>query len=92
MTPVRILAALAALAIAVSYLLLIPLSPIYSLFGPRGGIVSLGISLCLANVLVWLGGSPGFSARTRFELAVAGWIWILVGMCLQAYLHWQVRQ
>jgi hypothetical protein len=68
----RVLAAAAALGSAVSYLALLPVSPLVSLFGPRGGIVTLAMSMVLANGLIWMAGHPGRSARTRFELAAAG--------------------
>lgn len=92
MTPMRLTAALAGLAIALSYLALVQLSPMYTLLGTRGGIVTLTLSMCLANVLIWLAGDPERSVRRRFELAAAGWLWILVQAGIQIYLHWDVRQ
>lgn len=43
---------------------------------PRGGIVTLGISLLLANGALWFARQPQHSARRRFELTFAAWLWM----------------
>ncbi len=83
----RLAAALASLAVLALYLVLMPLYG-FGLTQPRGGIVMLGISLALANGMIWQSGNVQWSAATRFQLAVAGWIWILVQAGAQAYLYW----
>lgn len=87
----RIAAALVSLGVLAGFLLLIPLYPGFSLFQPRGGILTLGISLAMANAAVWLAGQTDRSLHARFQLAVAGWIWILVQAGAQVYLHWIAR-
>ena len=53
----------------------------YGWLYPRGGIVTLGISLLLANGALWVVDRWShweLSLRRRFEIAVAAWIWLLV--------------
>lgn len=38
--------------------------------------------------MIWQSGNVQWSAAARFQLAVAGWIWILVQAGGQAYLYW----
>ncbi|MBB1473773.1 hypothetical protein H5368_12090 [Luteimonas sp. MC1782] len=83
----RLPAGLASLGVMLGYAALIPLYPGFGLLQPRGGLVMLTISLAIANTLVWLAGNPAFSAHARFQLGVAGWIWILVQAGAQVYLH-----
>lgn len=83
----RLFAALASLAVLAGYLALMPLYPTFGLLEPRGGIVMLGISLAIANGLVWLSRGARWPLATRFQLAAAGWIWILVQAGAQLYLY-----
>ncbi|MFA7488015.1 MAG: hypothetical protein WCY72_08020 [Lysobacteraceae bacterium] len=39
-------------------------------------IVTLGISLLLANGALWFARQPQHSARRRFELTFAAWLWM----------------
>jgi hypothetical protein len=72
MTPVVSLVALAL------YVVLTTRSSLFTLFSPRGGIVSLGISLAMANVAVWLSHQRHRPVSQRFQFFAAAWIWILV--------------
>ncbi|MFA7588220.1 MAG: hypothetical protein WCY11_18875 [Novosphingobium sp.] len=83
----RLSAALASLGVLAGYLALIPLDPAFGLLQPRGGIVMLGISLAIANGLVWLSRSARWPLATRFQLAAAGWVWIVVQAGAQLYLY-----
>ena len=83
----RLAAALASLAVLAAYIALIPLHG-FGLLQPRGGIVMLGISLAIANGMIWQAGDARWSVAARFQLAAAGWIWILVQAVGQAYLYW----
>lgn len=74
----KILSALVSAAILAFYLYLVSRSPLFTLVSPRGGIVSLGLSLLIANTMIWLSRHTDGSASTRFQLIVAGWIWIVV--------------
>ena len=80
-------AALASLAVLAIYIVLMPLYG-FGLTQPRGGIVMLGISLAIANAMVWQSGNAQWSVAARFQLAAAGWIWILVQAGGHAYLYW----
>lgn len=83
----RLAAAIASLAVLAGYAALIPLYG-FGLLQPRGGIVMLGISLAIANGMIWQAGNARWSLSARFQLAVAGWIWILVQAGGHAYLYW----
>lgn len=49
----------------------------------------LAISLAIANVGIWRATQPHRLLATRFQLAAAGWIWLVVqGGCL-LYLYSQ---
>lgn len=45
---------------------------------PRGGVVTLAISLVLACGAIHLGAGAHRTPRQRFEWTVAGWLWLLV--------------
>lgn len=83
----RLAAALASLAVLALYLVLMPLYG-FALMQPRGGMVMLGFSLAVANGMVWQSANPRWSLSARFQLAAAGWIWILVQAGGLAYLRW----
>ncbi|WP_343254274.1 hypothetical protein [Luteimonas changyuni] len=78
MSAMRLLAALASLAVLAGYPLLMTRYPGFTLLSPRGGVVMQGISLLIANAGIWLAGYKGLSPAMRFQCAAAGWIWILV--------------
>ena len=83
----RLAAALASLAVVAGYVLfLMPAYPGFGFLQPRGGVVMLGLSLLIANAMVWQAGNARWSASARFQLAVAGWIWILVQGGGQLYM------
>jgi hypothetical protein len=87
MTPMRIAAALASLAVLAGCMALIPHYPGFGLLASRGGLVMLGLSLAIANGMVWLSEHDGLSARVRLQLRAAGWIWIVVQGGAQLYLY-----
>lgn len=87
LTPMRLAATLASLAVLAGYLVLMTRYPEFTLTSPRGGIVVLGISLLIANTGIWLAGRQEVSANMRFQMAAAGWIWILVQGGAQVYLY-----
>lgn len=74
----RIAAGVATVVVLGAYLTLMRLDPSYGWLQPRGGVVTLSISLLLANAGIWLAGDPQRSLRRRFEFAFAGWLWLLV--------------
>jgi hypothetical protein len=45
---------------------------------PRGGMVTLAISLALAYGAIHAAGDAHRTARQKFEWSVAGWLWLLV--------------
>jgi hypothetical protein len=44
------------------------------------------ISLLIANTMIWLSQRSDWSAQTRAQLLVAGWIWLLVQLGCSIYL------
>lgn len=58
----------------------------FALLSPRGGILTLGISLVLANVAVWASRHPQRTLSERFQLVVAGWLWLLVQLSGTLYV------
>ena len=76
----KMVAALASILSVLLYLVLIRHSQVFTLFSPRGGIVPVIISLLAANAMVWNSQQPNWSPSTRFQLFVAGWIWIAVAL------------
>lgn len=84
----RLAAALASLAVVAGYfILLMPAVPGFGLLQPRGGVVMLGLSLLIANALIWQAGNARWNTSARFQLAAAGWIWILVQGGAQVYMY-----
>lgn len=77
-SPMRLIAALASLAVIAGYPLLMIRYPEFTLLSPRGGVVMQAISLVIANVGIWQAGNERLGASMRFQCAAAGWIWILV--------------
>lgn len=74
----RLAALVFSLIVLVLEALLIQRDPLITMLGPRGGVVTLGLSLVFANVLVWLSQQPDRTVQQRFQVAAAGWIWLLV--------------
>lgn len=58
------------------YLVALGTLPWLGWLSPRGGIATLGISLLLANGALWFARQPQHSARRRFELTFAAWLWM----------------
>lgn len=83
----RLAAALASLAVIAGYFVLMTVYPGFGLLQPRGGVVMLGISLLIANAMIWQAGNPRWSLAARFQLGAAGWIWILVQGGAQVYMY-----
>jgi hypothetical protein len=78
------------IGILLGYVALMSIDPAYGLLYPRGGMVMLGISLALADAGIWVSGRVDLTARTRFQLAAAGWIWLIVQAGCLAYVYAQV--
>lgn len=76
-TPLRLTLAASLLTIGL-YLFAVDRIPWLGLLSPRGGIVTLSVSLVLANGAVWFACQPGQLMRRRFELIAAAWIWLAV--------------
>jgi len=87
MDRMRGLAALASLAVLAGYPLLMTRYPEFTLLSPRGGVVMQAISLLIANVGIWQARNDHLAASMRFQLAAAGWIWILVQAGAGIYLY-----
>ncbi len=58
----------------------------FGLLWPRGGALTLGLSLAVANAAVWASRQAHRSVSLRFQLAVAGWIWLLLQLAAMVYL------
>lgn len=82
----RFLAAITTAVILTLYLLLARRNPSFTLLTPRGGIVGLGISLLIANAALWFAQQPDRAVSARFQIAAAGWIWLLVQLGALVYL------
>ena len=61
----------------------------WGLFYPRGGMAMHGVSLAIANSLIWAGAQPHRSLNMRFQLAAAGWLWLVVQGAGLTYLYSQ---
>lgn len=86
----QLLTALISAAVLMLYGILAYHNPFFTLLSPRGGALTLGLSLVMANVAIWSGGQPERSLNQRFQLIVAGWIWILVQLFGVFYLLQQM--
>ena len=87
MDRMRLIAALASLAVIAGYPLLMTRYPDFTLLSPRGGVVMQGISLLIANVGIWQARNERLSPSLRFQYAAAGWIWILVQAGAGVYMY-----
>lgn len=74
----QVVTGLVSASVLVLYAVLACKSPLFDLLSPRGGAATLGFSLFLANVAVWVAQQSHRSLSERFQLAMAGWIWLLV--------------
>lgn len=83
----KLAAGIATLLVLLGYLALMSVDPRYGILHPRGGIVMLGLSLTFANAAIWAGQQSHRPLHLRFQLVVAGWIWILVQAGGHAYLY-----
>ena len=81
-------AALATLALVAGYIALMQVDPYWGWTHPRGGLVTFGISLSLANLGVWLAGQTERVLVERFQFAVAAWIWFIVQAGCLAWTYW----
>lgn len=87
MKSTRFFAGLVSLGAMLGYLANMQTYAGWTLLQPRGGLVMLAASLAIANPMIWLSGNPDLSLNVRFQLAAAGWIWILVQAGAQVYLY-----
>ena len=84
----RFLAVSTSMAALLLYGVLALRDPVYTLWAPRGGAFTLSVSLFFASLLVWLSGQQHRPPDQRFQLAAAGWIWLLVQAAALLYeLH-----
>lgn len=82
----RLLAALTSTVILALYLLLASRSPQFTFLSPRGGVVTLAISLLIANAGIGSSQQPHRDVSMRFQLLFAGWLWLLVQLGAMTYL------
>lgn len=85
----RILSFLSSLLVLLVYVVLMRRDTAWGLLAPRGGMVMLAVSLAIANVFIWMSTDAHRALSTQFQLAAAGWIWILVqgGSITYLWLH-----
>lgn len=81
------LAAAATAAIVLVYFALMRIDPAFTLLQPRGGLVVLGVSLLIANGAIWLARDRHRSLNARFQLAAAGWLWVIVQLGGTVYIY-----
>jgi hypothetical protein len=55
-------------------------------FIAHGHLIRDILSLLIANTMIWLSQRSDWSAQTRVQLLVAGWIWLLVQLGCSIYL------
>ncbi len=73
---VKFAAAALSLIICCAYILLMRADASWGLLQPRGGLLTLSFSLILANAAIWM--SFHGALNSRFQFAVAGWLWLVV--------------
>ncbi|ATD66232.1 hypothetical protein CNR27_01185 [Luteimonas chenhongjianii] len=86
----KLLAAAVSILVLPVYLGLARTDQAWGLFYPRGGMAMLGVSLAIANSLICAGAQPHRSLNMRFQLAAAGWLWLVVQGAGLAYLYSQM--
>lgn len=52
--------------------------PTWGPLAPRGGMVMIAVSLAITNAFICFSSDAQRALSTRFQLATAGWIWLLV--------------
>ena len=82
----KLAAALISILVLVLFGVLAEKSLVFNWFSPRGGVFTLGLSLLVANVGIWLSQQPDRSVNERFQLAAAAWMWLLVQLGAMIYL------
>lgn len=82
----KLLGVLVSILILTLFGLLADKSTVFNWFSPRGGVFTLGLSLLVANVGIWLSQQPDRSVNERFQFAVAAWIWLLMQLGAMIYL------
>src|SRR5690554_7774826 len=80
-------AALISIVVLVLFAVLADKSTVFNWFSPRGGVFTLGLSLLVANVGIWLSQQPDRSVNERFQFAVAAWIWLLMQLGARSEEH-----
>ena len=73
--------------ILLGYAALMRIDTAWGLLYPRGGMIMLGISLAIANAAIWVACQSHRSLSARFQLAAAGWIWLVVQAGGTAYVY-----
>lgn len=81
----RVTTALVTILILTLYGLLVYKNSSFSLLSPRGGMLTLCLSLVLANAAVWASQQPYRTLSARFQLVFAGWIWLAVQLGATCY-------
>lgn len=61
--------------------------PAWGFLHPRGGMVTLAISLAMVNAESWFSTQQDQAQNIRFQLAAAGWIRLVVQSGSMAYLY-----
>jgi len=84
---VKLLPAAVSILVLLVHLALARPDPAWGLFYPRGGMAMLGVSLVIANSIIRAGAQPHRSPSMRFQLAAAGWIWLVAQGAGLAYLY-----
>lgn len=85
----KLLAVVASVLVLLGYVALMRVDPSFGLLQPRGGMAILAFSLVLANLAIWVAGQPHRPLGSRFQLAAAGWIWLVVQGGGLAYIYSQ---
>lgn len=83
-----LLANLVSLFAIASYVALMRLDPMWGWISPRGGLVLFAGSVVAANLAIRYSVSEhGGPLGHRFEIGVAGWIWLVVQSIAGWYLY-----
>lgn len=82
----KLAAALISILVLVLFGVLAEKSLVFNWFSPRGGVFTLGFSLLVANVGIWLSQQQDRTISDRFQFAVAAWIWLLLQLGAMIYL------
>jgi len=84
----RLAVAAVSVVVMLCYALLAHRSEDYGLLYPRGGALTLGISMLIANFGAYIAYASWQSFADRIQILGAAWIWLLVQLgCLLYLLH-----